>query len=285
MQCPVCPNPKIPPEQTTCANCGADVTSIRRLQELPARWYNEALALLRTGDTTRAIAKLHAAAELDPESLPIRNLLAKIAPRRNAVPVIAAAVILAVLAFGAGLMTRDGERASRPQRSGILPERQSRPPGRPPGETPVGERARRPPPLQDLETRLAARTDLRVQRDGDSLHVTFLDGLFPSGSDIATPDGRAKLESLARDLGAVRVDVEGFTDSNQPPRDGRWNDNWSLAFSRAHAAVEVMRAAGSSDAVWSASSSGDRATPYPHEGEANQSKNRTVVLHIGRGNG
>lgn len=276
MHCPVCPNPNIPPEQTACANCGADVTSIRRLQELPARWYNEALVLLRAGDSGGAIAKLHAAAELAPDSQPIRGLLAKITPRRNFVPAVAAIVILAALAFGAGLMTRHGERASRPQRSGILPERQTKPPG----ETPAGERARRPPPLQDLESRLAARNDIRVQRDGDSLHISFHEGLFPSGSDIPTAAGRAQLESLARDLGAVRVNVEGFTDANPPPRDGRWNDNWSLAFSRAHAAVELMRAAGSSDAVWSASSSGDRATPYPHDGETTQSKNRTVVIHV-----
>ena len=305
MQCPVCPNANIPPDQTSCANCGADLTPIRRMQELPARWFNEALIALRAGDTSAAIAKLFSAAAIEPRSVPIRRVLGKAlwnagrtseaheqwrliaeddeeAKRLLAMPVarrnyaaIAAVVILALIAVGALIMAlrpRSAGSVGGPPAVAAAAGRRSNPAGEPPAERRTsGPRYE----LASLESKLAARDDLRAEREGNGLRLTFREGLFPSGSDVPTPAGRARLESLARELAGTRVQVEGFTDSNPPPR-GRWADNWSLAFARAHAAVNAMRVASGERVSWSATSSGDRQTPYP----ANQPNNRTVVLHV-----
>ena len=273
MRCPVCPNPDVPADQTACPNCGTDLSPIRRVQELPARWYNEALALLQRGDNAAAIAKLCAAAELDPQSEPVKQLLAKTRvsaepKRENHGVAIAAFAILALIAIGALIMAIRRPAETRVVQSSVAasPRTTSPAPSRPDPEPAK-------PALNDLASRLAQRTDVRVDREGDDLKITFHGGLFPSGSDVMTKAGRVRLESIARELTNVRVNVEGFTDSNPPPPH-RWKDNWALAFSRAHAAVEAMRATGA-DVTWTSSSSGDADPPY-----AEKEKNRTVVLHI-----
>ena len=280
MHCPVCPNPTIPPDQTACANCGTDITPIRRLQELPARLYNEALALLHKGENDRAVAKLSAAAELDAQSEPIRALLAKVAaapePRRDSrVVALAAIIILALVALGALVMSlKSPSGAGGSQPAERLPRRAESPPLHLPVQANIIPTVAPAVPLASLESRLSKRDDIRTHRDHNTLRVTFNDGLFPSGSDAPTPQGRAKLASIARELSSVHVNVEGFTDPNPPPPE-RWSDNWALAFSRAHIAVEVMRAAGGENVTWTSSSSGDINAPHPEK-----ENNRTVVLHI-----
>lgn len=272
MRCPVCPNPHVPADQTSCSNCGADLTPLRRLQELPARLYNEALSLLHAGENDRARAKLVTAAELDPKSEPVQQLLAKIRAvppqRASRTPAMMIAfAILALVAIGALVVA-----LRRPPDAPVVQAAMI--PIPPPAASQPAPRAF---PLADLERRLSKGHDVRVDREGEGLRATFNAGLFPSGSDALTPAGRALLQSVARELAAVRVNVEGFTDSNPPPRE-QWKDNWALAFSRAHEAVEVLRAASGAGVTWTASSSGDLRPPH-----GDKEKNRTVVLHIERG--
>lgn len=311
MNCPVCPNANIPPEQTSCSNCGADLTPIRRLQELPARWYNEALALLRDGDAGAAIVRLHSAAAIDPDAPHIRRLLGKAlwnarrsaeaiaqwrmlpddeesrrllamspptSERRRAmsVPVLLLSILIVLAGLGAMLFNN---------------RRPERPPLREPSVSqPSVTQVAMPKPaagsahLASLAERLRGHGELRAERRGGVLTITFSDGLFPSGSDVPTRAGQTMLRSIARELAATSapmlVIVEGFTDSNPPPQDGRWSDNWSLAFSRAYAAVELMRRDAGGAVSWSARSAGDIGTPYANDGDTSRARNRTVVLHV-----
>jgi flagellar motor protein MotB len=78
--------------------------------------------------------------------------------------------------------------------------------------------------------------------------------------------------------------VEGFSDTNPPPQE-HWADNWSLAFARARAAVEIMRHETGRNIVWSARSAGDTGTPFPNDTEINRERNRTVVMHVAERSG
>jgi flagellar motor protein MotB len=308
MNCPVCPNANIPAGEMACSNCGADITAIRRLQELPSRWYNEALASLRAGTTEAAIASLYSAAAIEPDAAHIRRLLGKAlweggrtaeaiaqwrmlpddeasrqllqmvpaaSEKRRAfgVALLIITIVVALAAIAAMLVKA---RPPLRDRSGI-----SRASMMPMMKTHVTEQ---PPPLTSLTDRLSSRANVRVERRGGGLMITFADGLFASGSDIPTISGHTTLRSMARDLAAsstpLHVMVEGFTDSKRPRRRNRWADNWSLGFSRAHNAVQFLRRDAGTAISWSARSGGDVGTPYVNDGEASRARNRTVVLHV-----
>lgn len=303
MNCPVCPNASIAVHEVTCANCGADLGPIQRLRELPARWYNEALELLRGGDHDGAVARLESAAALEGASPHILRLLGKalwnsgrhrdaavqwrrlpdddearrllsmagrtgesahsfrLAASWTAIVVLVVALIIAIL--------------WRPTRTSSVPLVQPAALVEPSIPSPAEPAAR---PLASLEARLREQDGLRVERTGNTLKVVFRRGLYASGSDQPAIEGEMRLRNLARLLGDDRLDVivVGFTDSPAPPRT-RWPDNWSLGFSRAQSAVEVMRGAAGEQVTWAATSSGDRSPPHPPQDDA---QNRTVVLHV-----
>lgn len=314
MKCPVCPNTDIRAGQTSCGNCGADLTAIRRLEELPARWYNEALELLRKGQPEKAIAKLEAAVAVN-ASTPVRRLLGKAlwnagrpeeaiaqwqmlpddeeakrllampppqtAAGRPAVGLVAGAIALAI-ALGAGVILLTTRRAVP---IAAAPVMQANAAADPLAASPTSADPdpSKPSAVASIASRLSGRSGLRTTDEHGAVAITFDEGLFASGSDAPTRAGAATLKSLARVIAAephaLEVMVEGFTDAKPPPRD-RWSDNWSLAFSRAHAAVRLMRPESGTRVSWSAKSAGDQNTPYPNETEADRARNRTVVLHV-----
>src|SRR5262245_13913697 len=77
MRCPVCPSASIGRTDLSCGNCGADLAPIRRLQELPALCYNQALVLLRRGEAEQAITRLRFALAVDEHAPHARRLLGK----------------------------------------------------------------------------------------------------------------------------------------------------------------------------------------------------------------
>lgn len=301
MKCPVCPNTSVTPEQLTCDNCGADLTAVRRIAELPARWYNDALAHLRNGETDAAIAELQAAINVE-DAPQFRRLLGKalwnagrfaharaqwemIADDAEAQRLLAmevphdepgnpwkiVAAVAALLIIGITIPSLLRSTAPKPR----PPASQAAKP-----KPPVVAVSSSSSPLAPLAARLATHTAIRTESDDRGLHVVFRNGLFDSGSDLPSEAGELALRDLARELASagmrLHVTVEGFTDPVQPPRGSRWSDNWSLAFSRAHAAVERMRADAGPGVSWSASSAGEAGAPYPNDNE----RNRTVVLHV-----
>lgn len=303
MNCPVCPNASIAAHDITCGNCGADLGPIQRLRELPGRWYNEGLELLREGDHDGAVSKLESAAALEGASPHIRRLLGKAlwnsGRHRDAavqwrrlpdddearrllsmtgragenthsfhLAALWTAIVALVVALTIAILWRPAHAPSvSPVQSAALAA-----PWIPPPAGPVAR------PLERLEARLREQDGLRVERTGNTLEVVFRRGLYASGSDQPTGEGEMRLRNLARLLGDGRlhVTVVGFTDSPAPPPT-RWRDNWSLGFSRAQSAVEVMRAVVGEQVTWAASSSGDRSPPHPQEDDA---QNRTVVLRV-----
>ncbi|MFW6119008.1 MAG: tetratricopeptide repeat protein [Planctomycetota bacterium] len=78
MKCPVCPKTDISAEAQECPNCGTDLTPVRRLRELCAAQFNEALRLADAGATDAAMARAAAALSLDDEFVPARKLLGKL---------------------------------------------------------------------------------------------------------------------------------------------------------------------------------------------------------------
>lgn len=314
MKCPVCPNPDVG-SATRCGTCGADLSSILTLQELPARWFNEALELIAAGAHDAAIGKLEAAIaaggsapemrrvlgkalwnagraaeakaqwQLLPQDDEARRLLAmeSPAPRSPASPLMLVSVgIAGVLlgAFAALLMTRT---ARPPQEPAPVAAAAA-------VTIPVVKRSEDPPrPAGTLEPLARRLEDVTTSWREGSLEIRFPEGLFPSGSNAPTRDGARRLRALAGALashsGRLRVTVTGFTDPKPPPQE-RWKDNWTLAYARANVAIQIMDGPLARPSmmgrkvIWTAESSGDRNTPFPNDTEENRARNRTVVIRV-----
>ncbi len=160
---------------------------------------------------------------------------------------------------------------------------------------PEGEGAPREPTVLDaLYRRLGELPTITVGRESGQLRVVFRDGLFDSGSDSPSDAGRAALEGVTGILEGIAatladsgerivVEVVGLSDNIPPRPGGRWRDNWSLAFSRAHSVVELMRTRAEVPQItWLASSSGEENAPDSNDTEEGRARNRTVELHVRR---
>ncbi len=79
----------------------------------------------------------------------------------------------------------------------------------------------------------------------------------------------------------MTVEVVGHSDSIPPQPGSAWDDNWRLAFNRAHAAVGHLRTHAEAGTInWLASAMGELNPPFSNDTEEDRSRNRTVVLYI-----
>lgn len=78
LKCPVCPRTDVPDEAQQCPNCGTDLAPVRRVRDLCAAYFNEALRLADAGATDPSMTRAAAALALDDQFLPARKLLGKL---------------------------------------------------------------------------------------------------------------------------------------------------------------------------------------------------------------
>lgn len=306
MQCPVCPNPDVGSGQEVCGTCGADLSSIRLLQELPARWFNEALGLIAAGSHAVAIGKLEAALAAGGNEPAIRRVLGKVLwnegrtdeareqwrlipddeeakllaamrspSRRMRGPLVVAATGLLGVLVGAGIAILVRGTGGAP----VAPERLTVASAVPAAADFDGPAA----PRHGLAILAASLSRITASISSEELEIRFEEGLFPSASSEPTAEGATVLQELGRILqthpGPLTAKVIGYTDSMSPPAD-RWKDNWSLAHARARVAVDLMAREAGSGVSWSVESSGDRNTPFSNDTEADRARNRTVIVRV-----
>lgn len=85
MKCPVCPIDPVPEGATVCPGCGANVSPLRRLEELGTAFYCEAVQLARENATDEAIARASGVLALDSRNAKARKLLGKLLWRKGQV--------------------------------------------------------------------------------------------------------------------------------------------------------------------------------------------------------
>ena len=78
MKCPVCPIDPVPEGATVCPGCGTDVSPLRRIEELGAALYCEAVKLAKDDATDEAIARASGVLALDGRNAKARKLLGKL---------------------------------------------------------------------------------------------------------------------------------------------------------------------------------------------------------------
>lgn len=115
------------------------------------------------------------------------------------------------------------------------------------------------------------------------LKVVFHYGIFTRGTELSS----AAREDLSHIASALKgqpflVEVEGHTDSTRNPKTkGNGKSNQALGLARAKVVARYLIDAGGLPAASvTTSSAGETQPPYPNTSEANQQKNRTVVLKI-----
>ena len=146
--------------------------------------------------------------------------------------------------------------------------------------------------LDTLRTQLApASPDLSgegttVTRQGDSLLITFDEGLF--GRDATpTPAGTEALAALGSRLASAGARgplvITGHTDDAPLAPDSPYPDRINLGFTRAQTAGAAL--AGSSGIPLTAigiRSTGTAQPPFPDDSAANRARNNTVTVLIGQ---
>jgi len=80
IDCPVCPRKNIPPENSSCPQCGVDLAPLRRVRQLGGSFYQDAKHHLDQGDRDAAVRSLDLAVSLHgvAASIPAALLLAKL---------------------------------------------------------------------------------------------------------------------------------------------------------------------------------------------------------------
>jgi flagellar motor protein MotB len=314
LNCPVCPQAELPAGAAVCPNCGVELAPLRRVEQLPERYLNEALALAGRGDSAQAVAKVAAAIELGAPPVRSRLLLGKLlwnlgrveeardcwrrvleadaenaearrllenseatasgAASPSALPLILAGVFF--LAFFILLAAHLTYRGTHSlSKDEVASIRRSTP------------ALRHGTGLGDLHNALRNHNAVSLVQEGDRLKVQFREGLFRGGSDQLVPEAESRLRALASALESncrgCRVLIEGVADSTPLPRRSRWGTNSALGLARAGKASAVMRSANPSTQLdWLAITSGQLRPPFPNDTPENRGRNRTVVLLIWR---
>src|ERR1700722_16914783 len=80
--CPVC-TASLPSKEMRCARCDSDLVLLIDLDNLAARFYNDALALIRDGHESEALARLQAAIGIDQKHAPSWLVLGKLLAQRG----------------------------------------------------------------------------------------------------------------------------------------------------------------------------------------------------------
>ena len=78
LKCPVCPFSGIEPGAEKCPQCGTDLSPIRRVRSLAARFHNDALQEYGRGNIAAAVAKVNASLAIDADFPRARILLGKL---------------------------------------------------------------------------------------------------------------------------------------------------------------------------------------------------------------
>ena len=115
------------------------------------------------------------------------------------------------------------------------------------------------------------------------LKVVFHYGIFTRGTELSST-ARQDLSHIASALKGqpFLIEVEGHTDSTRNLKaKGNGKRNQALGLARAKVVARyLIDAGGLPAAAVTTSSAGETQPPYPNTSEANQQKNRTVVLKI-----
>ncbi len=267
MDCPVCPTRDIPPGQDLCPGCGTDLTPLWRIRGV------------REGGAV-GVASLPRTWGLRPG------------------PLAAVAAGLVVIPFFLGIVL--GRGASEPAADSMEGSSGHEPmPAMGASESAPAMGASEPAPdpspdtpgpeLAPILALFDGVPEVAAAREGARVRLVFREGLFASASDLPHQAGRSALKEVAAALGrmardsgrGVMVEVVGHCDPLPPRPGGPWEDNWCLAFDRAHAAVEILRGEAPGDPIfWTASAQGATDPPYPNDIEAGRARNRTVVLFV-----
>ena len=113
--------------------------------------------------------------------------------------------------------------------------------------------------------------------------MVFHYGTFTHGTELSST-ARQDLSTIASTLKGqpFKLEVEGHTDSTHPAKaKGSGTNNQAIGLARAKAVARYLTdSCGLPESVVSTSSAGETHPPYPNTSEANQQKNRTVILKI-----
>ena len=317
LKCPVCSlDVDLSSGETRCHNCNADLTAIRRVQELGHRYYNDALALASTGDYDEALEKLTSALQLGGDPGRIRVVMGKLLHRKGlykeaishwdkvltanpqdsearelvvatrsdlrkrsysiAALAVTVACVLGLLFMRSGNYLISMMRAEKAPIQGAARH--------------VDKSTGYEPTIPSTQVRAFARDlgklpDIAVTASENGIRVRFTHGLFGEASDRLDAHAKHVLgamgNAIARQRTACRVTVVGFTDSQRLSSRSKWGGSWSLGLARSASAAAYLKRCNPDSAVeWIVTSSGESDAPYPNDTRLNMAKNRTIVLRI-----
>lgn len=174
----------------------------------------------------------------------------------------------------------------------LMPEAPAIPPApllrAPAIEIPPPPSAPRPKPAGRVPVKTVAWPALSGSRwdtvpSAKELKVVFHYGTFTHGTELSST-ARQDLSTIASTLKGqpFKLEVEGHTDSTHPAKaKGSGTNNQAIGLARAKAVARYLTdSCGLPESVVSTSSAGETHPPYPNTSEANQQKNRTVILKI-----
>ena len=259
MHCPVCPLGAVPDGSLRCPQCGADLTTIRRVQELPWALLHEGLQRAKRGEARQAAGLLHAAAVFPQTREPSRRALENLEGRlragsrngdvgawRRSVTILSCAVLgpLCVL----GLWSVSQRRVTRRASAAVITSAPSAQPAMvvsaPPALAPSSQ------PHSQLEDTPLSAVDLRPdgfawQRDREAIVVTFTPALFARGRPVLTMAGKRALASLAQQLKPYvgRIALTVVSSPGDVPPGYVMADSTAVAWDQAMSIVVQMREA------------------------------------------
>jgi len=112
--------------------------------------------------------------------------------------------------------------------------------------------------------------------------------LFEPGQAVINPEGQRILNIIAEELNSfhtLKVRIEGHTDSNPPPSNSQYRDNWKLAYWRAFNAFVHFRdnAVPVPEEQMSVMSCADNRPRYPNDTIENRALNRRIEIILLQG--
>ncbi|MEI6165585.1 MAG: OmpA family protein [bacterium] len=159
-----------------------------------------------------------------------------------------------------------------------VPTIEATPPATPPRPKPAGRA-----PGKTVAWPALSGSHWDTMSSAKELKVVFHYGIFTRGTELSST-ARQDLNTIAASLKGqpFKVEVEGHTDSTHVAKaKGNGKDNQAIGLARAKAAARyLIDSCGLPASMVSTSSAGETHPPYPNTSEANQQKNRTVVLKI-----
>jgi flagellar motor protein MotB len=141
-----------------------------------------------------------------------------------------------------------------------------------------------PPPSPTAWAASLSIEGVQVTTTGNTTTLTFVEPVFSHHTTLAPQAGavlRQAAAVLAQTERSMVIQVRGHTDDTPMRGGGPYRDNYSLGLARATRVVQFLRYdVGLTNAILSATSQGDMATPYSNDTLSDRLKNRTVTLAI-----